>query len=207
MKRRSGGFTLMELMVVLAIAGSIIVIGAPSFNSFRLNGRMTNTANDLLASVVQARTEAIKRQASVSICTSANPSVSTASCDTSSTVGWIYFVDTNANCARDSGEELLGGRVLDHSMGVHPLNMKSNGNCLSYARTGFLQDISGKTTATNTLFCDERGLVAVPGTTVSAGRGVVVNRTGRARISRTITGGLSDDLTTWSSAPLSITCP
>jgi type IV fimbrial biogenesis protein FimT len=207
MKRRSGGFTLMELMVVLAIAGGIIVLGAPSFNRFRLNGRMTNSANDMLATIVQARTEAIKRQTSVSICMSASPRISTASCDTSSNVGWIYFVDTNANCTRDSGEELIGGRELDHSMGVHPLNVKSNGNCLSYARTGFLQDISGKTTRTHTLFCDERGLAAVPGTTLSAGRGVIVTRTGRARISRTISGGLSDDITTWSSAPVSITCP
>jgi type IV fimbrial biogenesis protein FimT len=208
MKRRSGGFTLMELMVVLSIAAAIIVVlGAPSFTAFRMNNRLTNSANDLLGSIVQARTEAIKRQLSVSWCRTASPNSSTASCSDAATAGWMIFVDDNRNCVRESGEVLIGGRALDHSMTLHPLSFKSNGTCISYAPTGFLQDVSGKVTATHTLFCDERGTAAISGTSLSAGRGVILARTGRAKISRSITGGLSDDLTTWGAAPTSLSCP
>src|SRR5689334_11426588 len=45
MKQRNSGFTLMELMVVLAIAAIIVGLGAPNFNRFRLNSRLTNHAN------------------------------------------------------------------------------------------------------------------------------------------------------------------
>jgi type IV fimbrial biogenesis protein FimT len=206
MQKGSRGFTIMELMVVLSIAGVIIALGAPSFTRFQLNNRLTNSANDLLATLVQARTEAITRQVNVSWCTSATPGVDTASC-AASNAGWIAFVDTNRNCLRDTGEIFLGGRQLDHSMSQHPLTFVSNGDCLSYAPTGFLQDISGRVTATHTLFCDERGTAQLAGTNMSAGRGLVVARTGRAKITRLITGGSSEDITTWTSAPVSLSCP
>ena len=62
MKNRSRGFTLMELMIVLTLAGIILALGAPSFGEFRRNNRMAGIANDFLVGVQIARSEAIKRQ-------------------------------------------------------------------------------------------------------------------------------------------------
>src|SRR5262245_14756743 len=107
MKTRSRGFTLMELMVVLAIAAGIIALGAPSFNSFRLNSRMTNTANDVLAGITKARNEAIKAQRDVSLCASSNPLAANPTCTDGATAGFIAFRDTNRDCIRQNAEDTL----------------------------------------------------------------------------------------------------
>ena len=211
MKRRSGGFTLMELMVVLAIAASVLVIGAPSFNTFRLNNRLTNAANDALAAITKARTEAIKRQGPVSMCASAAPNAATPACTDGATAGFIVFNDPNNNCLRESTEDMLSSAVYEVSFSnTNPLRIKSNGNCISFAATGFRQDIASRTTLSHLVFCDNRGVALQVGTTQSAGRGISLARTGRARISRITSGsgvangqGLAEDLSTWSDA----TCP
>jgi hypothetical protein len=83
------------------------------------------------------------------------------------------------------------------------LQVNSNGNCISYAPTGFLQTIAGRVRATRLLFCDNRNLAAQSGTTDSAARGVMIETTGRARVTRDRSSGLSSDMTTWSG----VTCP
>ena len=59
MKTRESGFTLMELMITLALAAVILSIGAPSFTEFRRNNRLTSVGNDFLGAVQTARSEAI----------------------------------------------------------------------------------------------------------------------------------------------------
>src|SRR5262245_47582960 len=69
----SAGFTLFELLLVLVIVAIILGLGSPSFTDFRRNSRLTSAANDLLIANQLARTEAIKRQTTVSICPSEAP--------------------------------------------------------------------------------------------------------------------------------------
>lgn len=104
-----GGFTLIELMVTLAVAAILLSTAAPSFVMLIANNRAASAANDVLASLHFARSEAVKRAADVSLC----PSSDGAGCidGTSWADGWILFVDTNGNQSRDAGEELL--RVHD----------------------------------------------------------------------------------------------
>ncbi len=206
MKNRSRGFTLIELMVVLSIAAAILVLGVPAFNNFRDNGRLTNAANDMLSATVVARTEAIKRQLQVSLCPSANPTADEPTCTANSTAGWIVFVDTDGNCTRATGgtETLIGSRALDNSIATNPLNVKYDGVCLSFAPTGFRQEVSGKTTLNHILMCDKRGTGKQAGLDVSAARGIIISSTGRARITRALTGGMADDITQWGTAGV---CP
>jgi type IV fimbrial biogenesis protein FimT len=184
MKHRSRGFTLMELMMVLAIAGVILAVGAPSFTEFRRNNRLVAVANDMLGTVQVARTEAIKRQVPVSMCPSANPGAAAASCSTTQAFrGWIAFVDTNGDCVHDTGEVVVRvGATIDATV-----TSKANGNCISFAATGFRQAVAGTTTASNTVFCDARGFNFQPGTTLSMARGIEVGATGRARLTRSKT--------------------
>lgn len=58
---RLRGFTLIELMVVLAIIVVLAMVAVPSFVSFQRNSQLTSVANALLASVNAARGEAMKR--------------------------------------------------------------------------------------------------------------------------------------------------
>ncbi|MET0658687.1 MAG: GspH/FimT family pseudopilin [Steroidobacteraceae bacterium] len=64
------GFTLIEMMVALSVAAILLSIAVPSFSQSRLNSQLRASANDLVASINLARSEAIKRSASVTICVS-----------------------------------------------------------------------------------------------------------------------------------------
>lgn len=59
--RRGSGFTLIEMMITLVIAAILLVMAAPSFRDFILNQRAKQAAGDLFASLLFARSEAIKR--------------------------------------------------------------------------------------------------------------------------------------------------
>ena len=199
MKSRSHGFTLIELMVVLSIAAAILVIGVPAFQNFRINGRMTNSANDLLSATVLARTEAIKLQTLVALCPSANPGDADPTCTAGATQGWIVFQDKDGDCVRklDLTEPLVDTRRFDNTIVTNPLRVKYDGTCLQFGATGF---ISSATTLKHIVMCDNRGTTQQPGlTNISASRGILISPTGRARITRALSGGKADDMSTWDS--------
>lgn len=59
--RRAPGFTLIELMVVLAIIAILLTLGTPLFTTFMANSRIRTAAEAFANAVAQARTEAIKQ--------------------------------------------------------------------------------------------------------------------------------------------------
>jgi type IV fimbrial biogenesis protein FimT len=104
--KRNGGFTLVELMVTLAIAAIILTIAVPSFWSIVQNNRASTQANELITALSLARSEAVKRGAPVSLCPSADQDACV-SASTNWAVGWIVFVDTNNDGNRQTAEPLL----------------------------------------------------------------------------------------------------
>ena len=58
---RSRGFTLIELMVTIAIVAILMVVAVPSFITYQRNSELTSFSNTLLASINAARGEAMKR--------------------------------------------------------------------------------------------------------------------------------------------------
>jgi len=91
------GFTLTELMVTVAIIGIIASLGVPSFQAILQQNRASSTANEFVAALTTARSEAIKRGKVVSVCKSSNITDDEPSCseDASWSSGWIVFVDAN----------------------------------------------------------------------------------------------------------------
>lgn len=60
LRRRAHGFTLIELMVVIAIAGTLMAIGIPGVKSLLNVQKMKSATFDLVTTAMQARSEAIK---------------------------------------------------------------------------------------------------------------------------------------------------
>jgi len=62
------GFSVVELLVTVAIAAVLMVIAVPSFRRVILSNRLNTTANDVVLAVNTARLEAIKRNATTLLC-------------------------------------------------------------------------------------------------------------------------------------------
>ena len=179
MKRAQAGFTLLELMVVLAIAGILIAVGIPTMSDFIRNSRITGAANDVMAALHFTRSEAVKRRIPVTLCTStsavtsANPTCAASAFLT----GWIAFVDTNQSGQRDAGELVL----LQHEAMNAQITARSSVNPLqvTYLMNGFALNPN----AARIVFCDERGNTPSGGE-LSSARGILVSVTGRAGVTR-----------------------
>jgi type IV fimbrial biogenesis protein FimT len=102
------GFSLLELMVTLAIGSILLGLALPSFQSIMGNSQMSATANTLVFSLQSARSEAIKRSKAAGVCTSSNSLDANASCDAGGfAAGWIVYIDDNGDGDRDAAEELI----------------------------------------------------------------------------------------------------
>ncbi len=96
------GYTLPELLVVVAIVAILMAIGLPSYTSIISANNVTSEINGLLGDLQFARSEAVKRGQCVRVCaadTSAGGSSFTCSNATSANWynGWFAFVDTSAS--------------------------------------------------------------------------------------------------------------
>ena len=92
---QNNGFTLVELMVTLLVAGIVLGVGIPAFSQFISTNRMAAAVNDVTTSLHLARTEAVKRRANVTVCPSANWDSAAPACSLAGNMedGWITFVD------------------------------------------------------------------------------------------------------------------
>ena len=101
---RQLGFTIIELMVAIAVLGVLMGIGVPGMQSFLQNSRLISQINLLSTSLAIARSEAIKRNDRVLICVSTNGTACEATgSGTTWDDGWLVFVDRNNNSVVDLG--------------------------------------------------------------------------------------------------------
>jgi type IV fimbrial biogenesis protein FimT len=101
MKTQSG-FTFIELMTTLSVGIIILAIGVPAFVAMMSTNQAAGYANDLVGAIRLARSEAVKRSASVTIC--ASNTDQTACSGNNWNNGWIVFSDDNNDSALDAEE-------------------------------------------------------------------------------------------------------
>lgn len=68
----SGGFTLVELMITIAVLAIVLAIAVPSFQAIINRNRLVSASNEVVAALQLARMEAIRRNSRVELCPSTN---------------------------------------------------------------------------------------------------------------------------------------
>ena len=167
--KRESGFTLIELMVTLAVAAIVLSVGVPSFRGVIMDNRLVSQANLVVTSVKLARSAAVRYQRNATVCASANYDAPVPTCSTSTdwSNGWIVWVDKDRDAATDANEiiSVFG-----------PIN--SSSTLSSATASGFTYDGRGfaLTGAGDLTLCDNRA--------AETGRLIRVNTVGRTNVSR-----------------------
>lgn len=105
------GLTLIELLVTIAVLAIVLSLGVPAFQDFTRNNRMISVTNELVSGMNLARSEAIRRGKTVTVCKS-DAASSTPSCDGSTWAdGWLVFLGTAGAGDDDSANHIKTGQM------------------------------------------------------------------------------------------------
>jgi type IV fimbrial biogenesis protein FimT len=170
----ASGFTILELMIAVAVLAILMGIAVPSFTEMIRQNRLATQTNDLLTATAVARSEAVKRGARVTLCP-ANGDNSDCSDEAQWNTGWLVITDDGPNVGMlDDGEMVLqrwpaaAGQSLD-------VRNADNLTSISYLGSGATELAAAETTftITNDPCRDPNGL-----------REIEVIRAGRASATR-----------------------
>ncbi|MGV6858183.1 MAG: GspH/FimT family pseudopilin [bacterium] len=130
--KRERGFTVLEILVTLALVSTTITAVVPGFRSTLVESRLTSTGNSLMHSLLLARSEAVMRNTRITI----------KRIDNDWRKGWIVFEDSNNNAMPDSFEEVL----LQHEALADNVWLEGNTpvrDYVSYTENGQAEKVSG----------------------------------------------------------------
>lgn len=124
---RSAGFTLVELMITIAIAAILLAIALPSFQGSMRSNRLATSTNEMIATISLARSEAIRSRRGAGLCATANGSA----CGTDWNQGWMVWADANGDGAVSTGET-----VVRHVQAVRGLNVVAGSGTIVFNNRG-----------------------------------------------------------------------
>lgn len=184
MQQQQGGFTLIELMMGVAIMGIILALGVPQFQNLVHRNRVSTEVNRFISHVQFARSESIRRGEVISLCQSG--SLSLCASDDNMVAsgvyeeGWLVYADRSGAADNyDNAEDVLL-RIGDPApVDVTIRADSSAGRWMSFGWRGELSNLQA-----SVAFCHEgEATQRVPG------RLVTIHATGRATVAEIAAGG------------------
>jgi len=105
-RRRTSGYTLLEVLIVMSVVAILAAIAVPSFKYVTTSYRISAEVNALLGDMQFARSEALKQGQWVTICASTDGATCVGSGKAWNT-GWIVFLDSNQNQTVNPNEAVI----------------------------------------------------------------------------------------------------
>ena len=125
------GFSLVELMVTVAVLSIVLGIAVPSFNTLVQQHRVTTQSNDLLAALTATRSEAIKNNRNIALC--AADAADATTCNTSGNWShWIITMGSSATVLRRGSINTASGIQISSTLASNRIVFGADG----LARTG-----------------------------------------------------------------------
>ena len=160
---RCQGFTLADILTTLAVVSVALTVAAPAMQDFVIRNRMSTEVNTFVTSLYLARSEAVKRIRTVSLC----PTNDFTSCTDSTewNIGWMVYANNDGAPGYNAG----GGDVILQRVTSLPSRFSVTGsrNAISY-------NTIGQAEGGNYAFCDTGN--------VADGRKVEVSNDGRVYV-------------------------
>ena len=127
--KRSAGFTLIELMVSVAVMAVLLIVVAPSLAGFVRSSKVRSAQSELVASLMLARSEAVKRGVTVGM------AATTPIAGNEFGAGWKVWVDDNGDHVVDPAETVV--REYPGFAGTVVLSTVGNVSWVFFSPTGF----------------------------------------------------------------------
>lgn len=166
----NAGFTLIEALVTVVIAGILTALAVPAVTSMVNSNRLTTTTNEFIGDLNLARSEALKRASNAVVC----PSSDGTSCAAGGTwtSGWIVFADANNDGILQTASGDLMLRV--HESVSNGTAITASSDTISFSRQGLIPAV-GAGLEWGFAFCNNN---------IGQSRTVSVPLTGRVRLAK-----------------------
>lgn len=180
------GFTMVELMIAVAVLAVLTAIALPNFTSFMRRNNVTAHANDLLADLQYARSEALTQRSFVSLCpraaTAGEADQACADADSANfDGGWLIYGATSAHAAYDATDKQHPVLRLTSVPGTVSMRMGGAG-ILTFNARGELVGATGDTIIAVCYKPDAGQADAGISTTAAPGKQVRIAESGRVSV-------------------------
>jgi type IV fimbrial biogenesis protein FimT len=131
------GFTLIELLVTIAVLAILIALAVPSFTSLINSNRLAAQSNEMVASLQQARIEAVKQNRRATVCRSTAGNVCTAGAAGATWTRWITYVDLDNSGGPTAAE------IVRVNTAKAPVQVTSTNSALTFRADGMVRTAAG----------------------------------------------------------------
>ena len=148
--RKQTGFTIVELLIAIALIATVSAIAIPSFIGWLPDYRLRSAAQDLLSNFQKGKLTAVKRNTNTAVCFSSS--------------GYTIFLDPNTNFVNDAEEVVAQVNWADYksltinlasiSFDTSPANVQP---CIAFRPTGIPVDDGGGTATCDATLSNTKG--------------------------------------------------